>query len=657
MIVGLLALMSSAAWAQTPPLPADLDYSFDAERYRPMSDHYGYAITESASTLKHLQVNAALWLDYSEDPINFLVNGGRVQLFENQLNRDGTAPDDGDGVIDKRGWAHLQAGLGVADVFSLSVDVPVLLWQEGFEPIWLHDPVSFPSNELVSSGIGDVRVVPKFVVVDAADGPLGVALLARITLPTGRALSFIGEGAPTVTPMAVLELSDAPIRGREYHVRVAGNLGYKVRQPANFGPNLQVGNELIYRAGLAVHPTAIWEAGVDLSGVSAQDPFMSPVELLPWMQFEGLDFFVVNAGAGFGLVPGVGSPDMRFFGGVTFAPSFNPKDLDRDGDGIYNKIDDCVNIPEDFDGYQDTDGCPEADNDGDGYLDPDDGCPNDPEDFDGFEDLDGCPDADNDKDTILDILDSCPDNPELFNGFEDQDGCPDTPPIGDTDGDGYLDDEDGCPYQPEDFDRFQDQDGCPDLDNDLDTILDAVDACPNDPEDFDNFEDEDGCPEFDNDRDGIIDREDACPNDPETINQFQDEDGCPDEAPPRRVVIEKTHIVIHDKVFFEVNKAVIRSVSFGLLDEVAMVMVDHPELLKVQIEGHTDSDGSDGYNLDLSQRRAEAVREYLIGAGVDRKRLVARGLGELVPIADNATEEGKATNRRVEFKILEREGQ
>jgi outer membrane protein OmpA-like peptidoglycan-associated protein len=98
---------------------------------------------------------------------------------------------------------------------------------------------------------------------------------------------------------------------------------------------------------------------------------------------------------------------------------------DRDGDGIPDELDKCPDEPEDFDKFEDTDGCPDPDNDKDGIPDKNDLCPNDPEDKDGFEDEDGCPDPDNDHDRILDVNDKCPNEPETYNGFEDEDGCPD----------------------------------------------------------------------------------------------------------------------------------------------------------------------------------------------------------------------------------------
>jgi outer membrane protein OmpA-like peptidoglycan-associated protein len=127
-----------------------------------------------------------------------------------------------------------------------------------------------------------------------------------------------------------------------------------------------------------------------------------------------------------------------------------------------------------------------GDKDGDGILDNVDKCPNDPEDKDGFEDDDGCPDPDNDKDGIPDVKDKCPLEPEDKDGFEDEDGCPDP----DNDADGIADVNDKCPVEPEDKDGFEDEDGCPDPDNDKDGVLDKADKCPNEPGPADN----NGCP-------------------------------------------------------------------------------------------------------------------------------------------------------------------
>ncbi|TMQ08272.1 MAG: OmpA family protein, partial [Deltaproteobacteria bacterium] len=135
-----------------------------------------------------------------------------------------------------------------------------------------------------------------------------------------------------------------------------------------------------------------------------------------------------------------------------------PVDDDPDKDGIRGAADKCPNEPEDKDGFQDEDGCPDPDNDKDGIPDSADKCPNEPEDKDGFQDEDGCPDPDNDGDGIPDAADKCPNEPEDKDGFQDEDGCPDP----DNDGDGIPDAADKCPNEPETKNGYQDEDGCPD---------------------------------------------------------------------------------------------------------------------------------------------------------------------------------------------------
>ncbi len=120
-----------------------------------------------------------------------------------------------------------------------------------------------------------------------------------------------------------------------------------------------------------------------------------------------------------------------------------------------------------------------------------------------------------------------------------------------------------------------------------------------------------------------------------------------------RVEVQKDRIVINEKIQFEVDKAEILPVSHGLLNEVVNAMREHPDIKKIDIVGHTDNDGDEKYNQSLSDRRAKAVRQYLIQQGIQTDRLHAKGMGESTPIADNATAEGREKNRRVEFLIAE----
>jgi OmpA-OmpF porin, OOP family len=252
---------------------------------------------------------------------------------------------------------------------------------------------------------------------------------------------------------------------------------------------------------------------------------------------------------------------------------------------------------------------------------------------------------DPDGDGICNGIDECPNEPEDFDGHEDEDGCPDDQ---DTDGDGITDSNDGCIVEPEDRDQYQDDDGCPELDNDLDGVLDTNDRCPNEAEDPDEFEDDNGCPDNDNDEDNFNDVQDRCPNTPGVAA----EEGCPLQL--TAVVIRDDRIEITQQIHFEFDRAVIRRESYHILDEVALVLENYPDI-SLEIQGHTDARGQDDYNFWLSKDRAQAVRTYLTEHGVPGSRLTSRGFGESCPIEDNRSEEGRAANRRVVFLRSDRE--
>ncbi|MBI5067403.1 MAG: OmpA family protein [Deltaproteobacteria bacterium] len=127
----------------------------------------------------------------------------------------------------------------------------------------------------------------------------------------------------------------------------------------------------------------------------------------------------------------------------------------------------------------------------------------------------------------------------------------------------------------------------------------------------------------------------------------------PPPPPPARVVVTGTKLELKDKVYFDTARASIKAESNSLLDEAAAVLKNHPEVKKVVIEGHTDNRGGTAKNLKLSEARAQAVKAYLVGKGVEAGRLDAKGYGETKPIADNKTEKGRDANRRVEFMIAQ----
>jgi OmpA-OmpF porin, OOP family len=219
----------------------------------------------------------------------------------------------------------------------------------------------------------------------------------------------------------------------------------------------------------------------------------------------------------------------------------------------------------------------------------------------------------------------------------------------DTDGDGFPDEIDQCPLVKEDGKPPFTDDGCPDLDRDDDGILDKDDKCPDNPEDKDGIEDEDGCPEEDADKDGVLDIEDACPIVPGVKNKDPEKNGCPAEK--KKIVVGKNEIKLLEPIQFEYNKATILKVSFELLDEVVELMKER-DSLRLGVYGHTDNQGGVDYNKRLSEQRAASVVKYLVGKGIAENRLESAGYGMERPMMDNGTEEGRAKNRRVEFKIL-----
>ncbi|MEZ4402615.1 MAG: OmpA family protein [Kofleriaceae bacterium] len=254
------------------------------------------------------------------------------------------------------------------------------------------------------------------------------------------------------------------------------------------------------------------------------------------------------------------------------------------------------------------------------------------------------PPVDTDGDGILDRDDDCPTEPETINGFRDKDGCPD---VADRDGDGILDPDDQCVDEPETRNGIDDDDGCPENDDDGDGLVGSQDQCPQNAEDFDRFQDEDGCPDLDNDGDGKPDTTDVCPMEPETYNGFDDEDGCPDEVP--KIVKQYTGVI--DGITFDFGKARIRPTSKKKLNAAAKILREYAAL-RIRIEGHTDDRGKRDTNLELSRKRADAVKWYLVDQGIAADRIETIGHGPDLPRAPNKTSKGRAQNRRIEFHLL-----
>ncbi len=528
---------------------------FEVELFEPLpSQGINHLQVGASRVLAHMRPSFGLILHYQTDPYVLSNSDGDV------VTR----------LIDSRATTELWAALGLFDALEVGVVLPIVLTQSGED----LSAVGL-SGSLDGASLRDLRIVPKLQLFES-DG-FGIGLLGQIFVPTGNGDQLASDGAVRGQIRAIFDyehssgfafaldggLDFRPRRQTLTHISDdAVRLGAAVRVP--------LGTDWLRLLG-TVHALVPLVADRDpnnlaIDNVNGPDAAVE-VDLALEARFGD---FVASVGAGHGLTDGIGSPELRVF--ALFG--YTPQEGDRDGDGI---------------------------------LDSDDECPDDPEDFDGFQDGDGCPDPDNDKDGILDVRDQ-------------------------------------CPLEPEDFDGFQDEDGCPDPDNDKDGILDVNDKCPNVPEDFDGLGDEDGCPEDDFDGDGILDNNDKCPRVPETKNGYQDEDGCPDELPS---------ITLTEVVYFHTASSTIKTESYALLNSIAELLQQHPEISVVAIDGHADERGSDEYNDGLTQRRAASVVDYLAKKGIARDRLTPRGFGERRPIDPGHDESAWVKNRRVELIVLE----
>jgi len=260
---------------------------------------------------------------------------------------------------------------------------------------------------------------------------------------------------------------------------------------------------------------------------------------------------------------------------------------DQDKDGITDDVDACPEEP----GTAATHGCP--DKDADGIADKDDQCPTEP----GLVSNHGCPIRDKDNDGVTDDLDKCPD----IAGIAKYNGCP----VPDSDKDGVNDEEDKCP-----------------------TVAGVARY--------------NGCPVPDTDNDGLNDEEDKCP----TVAGIKENNGCPEI---KQEIIEKVNFAAR-RIQFEKAKAVLLPASLKVLDDVAEIFKQNLDL-KLSIEGHTSSEGSQETNMKLSRERADVVKDYLISKGIDRNRLRAEGFGPNKPLNEGKSPAEMALNRRVELKL------
>jgi outer membrane protein OmpA-like peptidoglycan-associated protein len=428
----------------------------------------------------------------------------------------------------------------------------------------------------------------------AEEAFVDVAVLATGTAPTSTRGAYFGESSFTVAPELAVS------RARDF-VFFGANVGGRLRGPATITPSV-IGQEVYYRAGLGVRlhelqvPITI---GVTANGAISVAPYEDATPYVPHEAHLGVSYDLpawlqLFAGVGTGITVAPGAPDVRAFLGVRFSPRDAPW-----GSSATPKAPAPAAAP-----------TAAADRDVDGVDDEADRCPDGAEDRDGFEDDDGCPDPDDDKDAVLDADDACPRVAGPAGG--ERSGCP---PI-DHDGDSVPDSEDLCPT----VEGTVALRGC--LDGAGDSIADTFDACP-------------------------------------TVAGPPGSDGCPPPActpgaagcGAPLAVLTSERVELKGRVYFEAGRSTIEARSFPLLDDAARVLVAHPEIAHVRVEGHTDETGSEGDNAALSQSRANAVRDYLVQRGVDAARLRAEGFGASRPLVEGKTTKARAENRRVELVI------
>lgn len=551
----------------------------DLNQFRPAELATDGFATSTADGQGHKRFGFMIYMDYNDDALVFEQDAGPYAA-----------------VVHRQLTGHLAWNLGLWDHLVLYMDIPYhFIIDPGQGAInGLPGGAGGPYEYLLPNGgqFGDIYFGARGNIFGTRDDVFELALQATMTINTGSLANdqqkYAGQADKSPYLGGWFELLMTFNAGDMVRIPIQvgyklGTQGQRVAPPSATDPLLLfVGNEFTFGGGvlvllgqkqfmLSAEAFGRTPANSTLSWWSRNE---TPVEVLGGFKYLHPKGFVVGVSGSAGVSPGYGAPDWRGVGMIGFTMPEPEKILDADGDGILDDVDQCPNEPEDFDGFEDEDGCPDLDNDGDGILDVDDGCPNDAEDIDGFEDTDGCPDPD----------------------------------------------------------------------NDADGILDADDLCPNEPGPPENK----GCPDPDRDGDGVPDRIDNCPDEPGTVEN----QGC---QQAQLVVIGDGQLQILEKVYFKTGSHKLQPRSFALLDEVAKVMLSHPEIKLIRVEGHTDSTGKLSYNMRLSKKRADTVVRYLVGrGGVASQRLMSEGFGPTRPLVPDAKRPDElAQNRRVEFHIVE----
>ena len=592
----------------------------DAQRFHPSMDGRAFTLTDDARVGMN-GVGGGMTFNYADDPFIYRYNDAERSEVD---------------VLGSVATANAVAFANMSG-FRVGVDLPLHLASTGYGVDGFR-------------AIGDLALEGKYSLMDRERDLIGLGFLGRVALPTGNGDTWLGEKHPTAQLTAAAAYGD--------RVVYAANLGMRVPMgSADVVDDVTWGSRVLWGAGVSVPILDPLWAAAELSGEhmfgSKGASGATPFEGLVSLRGNPTGDLIASLGFGAGITRGIGAPDYRIVAGVGWVPGQQsatdayvggPSAGDRDGDGILDSVDLCPDQPEDRNGKFDTDGCPDA------GLTP----------------------------TALRVI--SPDGSRVAGATIELVNGPETGQWTSPDGevtrslipgryavairaDHYVSSTDtlvipdterheaSFRLQPEvAMSAFTltvtDVDGVPVEANARILGLDAPIVTG-----------QDGIGHTDIPS-GAYEMVVSAPGYGVSRRTIKAEPGGTASVDvvltQSRVQLTDQRIVILDKVFFEFDSAVIKPESFTLLDEVTQVVMDHPELEIVEIQGHTDDQGAGDYNRSLSQRRAEAVMMYMVRAGVAGGRLVAQGFGEDQPLQPGASDEARAANRRVEFHIQRR---
>lgn len=598
--LGLLSALSAYAPSASAQSPAS---GWALNRYEPSPVGDSFFLAEHPWYRGTRLVAAGITLDYAADPLSLTVT------------RPGQATEVRP-VVSGMLTGHLGVAVAPLRWLGVHLSLPVALSSSGEA-----SPVGVGPASGVA--VGDLRAGLRVRILGDADrDPFSLHLGAVVFIPTGSQESNTGDGSVRFEPRLVLA-------GRASVLRWSVGAAFQVRSDIT-ALDLAVGSELRLSAGIGlallddrfhIGPEAyVFSSLRDLPNGTGSAAFADRqwgAEAMLGARYLIADAVQVGLAGGAGLQQGYGVPSARGIFSIAYAPVTRaPAAVDTDRDTVLDADDECPTVPMGDRPDPARRGCPVADRDSDGVLDGDDQCVDVPQGDRPDPARRGCPLSDRDSDGVNDADDQCADVPQGDHPDPTRRGCPD----GDRDSDGVRDSADQCVDVPAGAHPSTVRVGCPAPDNDHDNIIDQ----PEGP--------------------------DRCPDQPETFNGVQDDDGCPDGA----VLAEMSggEVRILQAVNFRTNRdEIVGAQSFQVLDSVVAILRASPHL-RVDVQGHTDYRGTPAYNLDLSNRRAAAVRRYLMAHDIVEERLSSHGFGNTCPAVAGTSPAARRANRRVQFVIV-----